>query len=1222
MRFSLRYLPVLPLLLLSAQGAAPAPLQRLSAWEKQPETCQRAELLGYLRDEDVRVRSAALDLLESVTGRDFGLDPWLPPAEVPAEVAQKLDAWAAAEQNLGKPGEKPGEEQLRHAVALLRDADPDTLRRTCLRFAGQAPSIIAALQQELAQAELGESERDHLRLALYRIQLQEAMGDEAGRAAALLASHARNEQLDGLEMLRKAGPAALPVAACFVDAPDGLLRETAVDIFLQLGRTQAFLHLLPALEKDEDRNILQMAARRALDCGARAGIIRFLNRCAASADEDVSVAGLDALRELRFDGDDDEEDEARKSAAGQAADDDARPALRRDALAAEQYVALTRSPHWRVRAAAIGMLESKAIFLPSTTDKEVAAAVIAALDDADETVRQTALRVMYRRGLSNEKSLEEFAHRNPASAPFAVYLYARNRHQLPEGMSELVRRFSPAQVDELFAFEDEFDDVFTDDKPGVTARRVLVLLGENPDPAVTERLIFRAGHRLYAESPEKAAQVMAWLESPEVLREEKGEVVQRLCNNLSYHNYESTEKEMRKRESRGFGEVDARLRAWLEACAQEEGSLGTQCLLGLGSLAPERAAAIIDAKLAALPEGRQPDEELVEELTTESQVMSQLSPESIVRLMQHESCRWTAFSTLVKTERGLELLRTTPLNDHAWYDIVLSELAEDLRDSRLYPRRSTSLADMPVTAEEKAAASAYEVYGMEDWVVPLLDHFLRHVEPASRREEVAFLILCRRPVLEQDEVARNLGTLDKAAEVFAAGDADLARCIAEAPCKPEAVAAWAARYAGNAHPHVRLAVAGCLLPCSVPRFILPLPGKTPGQHPFLQARCPMSSLPELKRISCPKGLIDLVRGMQADENPHVALVACASMLYRTGDCDRERFRELLRQLQAQWESEGSEANHELYSLIREQLNGVWERWSEYRRGVVEPFKLKGSPKRMPDDLLPLLAQLHSVADSSWNLQDELRKKVRALVGEDGERTLPPGSPLTFHAVTAPVAEASEPPEPVGAPGAVADADEPAADATPQPPPATADAPFRVEFFHRHGCDTCERVARELKELQEAFPGMEVVEHAIESDEGYARNEVLCSRFGVPSAHRHKAPILFAEAGFLLGEEIGGASLRSLLDASRRKGEARKLAASPPPPSDEPAADAPAVAPPPPAGADMLAETTSTEAAAAESTAWWEAVRRYGVLALGGLVALLALLLVLFNRPKNNDTPES
>lgn len=66
------------------------PLQQIAIWTANPESCERAALLELLKNKDVRVRSAALDLLESVTGKDFGLDPWVAPNKVPHEVQQAL----------------------------------------------------------------------------------------------------------------------------------------------------------------------------------------------------------------------------------------------------------------------------------------------------------------------------------------------------------------------------------------------------------------------------------------------------------------------------------------------------------------------------------------------------------------------------------------------------------------------------------------------------------------------------------------------------------------------------------------------------------------------------------------------------------------------------------------------------------------------------------------------------------------------------------------------------------------------------------------------------------------------------------------------------------------------------------------------------------------------------------------------------------------------------
>ncbi len=1193
LRFPRPYLSLLPLLLLSAAADTPQPLQRIAQWQKSPESCRRAELLDYLRDDNLRVRSAALDLLEAVTGRDFGLDPWLKPDEVPASVQQQLAAWAAAEAGLGAAGQPPDEEQVRHAVALLRDADPDTLRRTCLRFAEHTTTLIAALRRELSgEQTLSESERDHLLLALYRIQLQAALGDDAGRAAGLLASHARSDQLDGLEMLRKAGASALPVVACFIDAEDGLLREMAVDIFLQMGKTKAFHHLLPALETETDRNILQIAARRALDCHATKEMIAFLNRCACHADEDVSVAALEALRELRGA----EPDEDGSYVIYSRSQDGERlgftMAGRGEAMPAESYVALTRSPYWRVRAAAVGLMESKSVFLPSTANKAVADAILAALEDEDETVRRTALRAMYRRGLSQAEALEAYTLRHPAGAAFAVYLLARREQPLSEGMSELIRRFSPAQVDELFAYADEYDDIFDERVPRACARRVVELLWENPDPAVVERLMAHHADALFAASPEKAARVMDWLESPDVMQEEKAGVISEMSYFLKDNERRWSRSKARLVPESPYAEVDARFLNWLRQQAEGEGEPAHNALMSLRHFDEERVAQVLTAKIAALGEGGHLHEDLVDHVTMERELLKKLPPEVLMRLMQEESCNSYVIQALVASERGMELLRNGPISEHAWYHLVLSTL--DSQCSQLTLIRSSKYED--------GRDAAYALYGLEPWLVPLLDHFLRHDGAEQRRCEVAFLLLAYRNLLEYDEVARSLAPFEYAAQLLAARDADYARCLAELPRAAEEVADWAERYAGSSSPYARHAVAGCLLPCSRVRFLFPLPKAS--DEGALSAPCSLVAMSALKRISCPRSLLERVRAMQHDEDAQVATVACASMLYRTGNCDRARFRELLLEHQRQWEEADEFVEYSRYSLLRRQLNAVWKRWSEDRSVVTEPFKLKGSPKKIPDELYPLLGLLHTVADESWSLPDEMREKVILLSAEGGtELPAQAGPALTFDAMEP--APALETPD-----SAAAEEEEPEPAQETQPP--ALDAPFRVEYFHRRGCDSCERVARELEQLRRDFPGMQVVDYAIESDAGYTRNDVLCSRFGVPAAHRHKAPILFTEAGFLMGEDIAGSSLRSLFESARLRGEERRLAASPQVKDDDAPVtpDTPAVTPKP-AQPDMLAATTEAEAAAAETTEWWENLRRYGVLVLGGVVALAALLLVLF-----------
>ena len=119
----------LPLLLAVAAGAEP--LREIAAWSRAPESCERRALVQHLSHEDVRVRSAALDLLELITGRDFGLDPWLAPADVPADVRKSLEEWSKAEELAGKvrqslPGtqiEAIALDDTGHLSAALKKAD-------------------------------------------------------------------------------------------------------------------------------------------------------------------------------------------------------------------------------------------------------------------------------------------------------------------------------------------------------------------------------------------------------------------------------------------------------------------------------------------------------------------------------------------------------------------------------------------------------------------------------------------------------------------------------------------------------------------------------------------------------------------------------------------------------------------------------------------------------------------------------------------------------------------------------------------------------------------------------------------------------------------------------------------------------------------------------------------------------------------------------------------
>jgi hypothetical protein len=95
----------------------------------------------------------------------------------------------------------------------------------------------------------------------------------------------------------------------FVDTTDGLVREVAIDVLLQTGGAQAYKIMMPRLMAEQDRNILQIAARRAPDSKPLPQIISFLNHCATLEDEDVAVAALEALADMEVEDSEDADSE-------------------------------------------------------------------------------------------------------------------------------------------------------------------------------------------------------------------------------------------------------------------------------------------------------------------------------------------------------------------------------------------------------------------------------------------------------------------------------------------------------------------------------------------------------------------------------------------------------------------------------------------------------------------------------------------------------------------------------------------------------------------------------------------------------------------------------------------------------------------------------------------------------------------------------------------------
>lgn len=1185
MRFSLCALSVLPLLPLSLAADESDALRRIASWEAEPERCERALLLEDLRSADVRVRSAALDFLESVTGSDFGLDPWLRPEEVPAEVSRRLEKWAAAGKGLGDAAARPTEQQLRDAVAMLYEADADTLRRICRRFERHRELLVAAIERELRRdAELPERARDNLRLAQFRVQLGAWVPDRAEALAGLLVSHVRADVIEGLEQLRAMGNVTLPIVACYVESPDVLIRETAVDIVLQLGNARAYVFLEPLLMRERERNILQIAASRAPDAAPIVAVVRFLNHCTSLEDEDVVVAALDALRDLSS-----YQSHQNNEPLGEG--EAYRLATPADGLTAQQMRDLMARPEWRIRAAAVSLLGAYNDRAPAAESPEMCDLLFAALSDESETVRQNALMIIHVRQLMRPERASaavQLALSRPECAPLVVCLFASvlPSPPVPPEMEAAVRAFSPEQVDMLARLDGDLNGTFTKAPSDSSVGRLRSALLESEDAGVRERLRRWLGVDLVMFSEAWCPRLVAWLDDEKTGREERREFLASFTG------------VWKKYGRRGLREsVSARslpLRDWLvrHALQEEDAQLAADSYRALSNWDPELAAEVFAQVALKLD-----DETLADVMVTRPDQLGRVSPEVLMELMQRVGSRGSTrlLEVLGRSEEGIRLLESRPLPAAAWYNGVVNRL-----------RYNPSAL---ITGWCRAALRCALAPGSSE----------------RRRAEAAMLLLAREGKDELLPEARRV-----AAELPEETRA-LLRCLDEVPAEPEQVAAWIEPKAASESASVRALAASILLPTSAWCFALLPEGQ---DDRLVSVFCRLASgSGELSPVDCPPELVQQVEKLQHDENPMVATLACASMLYRTGHCDTECLNRGLRY----WLSRSADDDERI--CMATALYNVWRRWANYRSGVVDIYRLQGDVDNPDESLASSLVLLRELTGESWGVNQAVVRLIGragespqqmvalrpsfSLLGEEEAPAAAPAledaggdpSSLAHEVPEAPAsAEEGKGPRPSSEAGKGAGQGAEADGASAQP--VDRSRRVRLEFFRRRDCGDCERAAALLDALRETYPQLEVTEYAIESPEGYRRNEVLCNRYQVPAAQRRKAPALFAEAGCLLGAEISALPLRDLLDASlelsARAPERQADAES----SQGPAPLEPSAASP--AEGSRMAATTEAEAEDVERARFIEQLVSYGVFALGGVVLLLVVVKLLLRRKGETD----
>lgn len=346
------------------------------------KTFPARELITLLSNPQLAVRLGALETLEEKAGGDFGFNPWATPDSNENEAPlARWNKWLGDGETTSTSSLLTGDQ--RHAYLrdlLAEDSNRSARARRMLEADGLG--AVGFLEEFLNSSKtLPAGSRAKVREAQYQIVLSSAFGPQAPTMARQLAFGSRDQTLTAIGNLKSAGLNALPIIRDFLDHPDALVRETAMDAMLTSGGTEALPIVGPALIKETDPNVIHGALRQLKEIPGDESLkiaVSFLER----EEEDLLISAIQACQKLAAG---DANDMSRFSSGFGGFN--SKPAKASEAVttANNAVIKALSDPRWRVRTAALEYVTAAKV-------NDAGETCVALLKDPDEFVRFSAIK--------------------------------------------------------------------------------------------------------------------------------------------------------------------------------------------------------------------------------------------------------------------------------------------------------------------------------------------------------------------------------------------------------------------------------------------------------------------------------------------------------------------------------------------------------------------------------------------------------------------------------------------------------------------------------------------------------------------------------------------------------------------------------------------------------------------------------------------------------------
>ncbi|MFT6576561.1 MAG: HEAT repeat protein, partial [Akkermansiaceae bacterium] len=341
------------------------------------ESYPRKELVALLTHPQLAARLGALELLEQAAGNSFEFNPWSAPDTAESEANLRSlkvwQDWAGLTGEISSTGLVVTDEQMQAYLRDVISGNAERKRRAVRMLDPHSMKAVAAIQ-EFIVANPGLPPSSHLSLkeAQYQLVINRTSPKTAAVVARDLTRGNRDQRLSAISGLRKSGFLAIPIVRDFIDSPDALVRETAIDTILSLGGSQTVPLVTPSLKDEKDTNVIHAAMRRLREIGgeeAKEIAAHYLDH----EDEDMVVSALETATKL-WGGDDDYGYSGSGRSTKKKEPDEV----------TKKVIKLLGDPRWRIRTSALE-------FISKTRATSAEKEIIALLADQDSFVRSNAI---------------------------------------------------------------------------------------------------------------------------------------------------------------------------------------------------------------------------------------------------------------------------------------------------------------------------------------------------------------------------------------------------------------------------------------------------------------------------------------------------------------------------------------------------------------------------------------------------------------------------------------------------------------------------------------------------------------------------------------------------------------------------------------------------------------------------------------------------------------